>query len=97
MLHMDGRNSEMRIFALCVGEFMKNSRESLRKANTMTNPCDNCSKPCIYPDCFALKVWSTIEKRRKEQKEAEKRAKRMADDYRYSVIARNVKRRNLGR
>lgn len=63
----------------------------------MTNPCDSCSKSCTYPECFALKMWSTIEKRRKEQKEAEKRAKRMADDYRYSVIMRNAKRRNLGR
>ena len=63
----------------------------------MTNPCDDCSKPCIYPECFAFKVWGAIEKRRKEQKEAEKRAKRMADGYRYDVMARNVKRRNLGR
>lgn len=94
---MDGKNSALRIFARSVGKFTKNLREKSQKAETMTNPCDSCSKSCTYPECFALKVWGAIEKRRKEQKEAEKRAKRMADDYRYSVIARNVKRRNLGR
>ena len=94
---MDGKNSALRIFARSVGKFTKNLREKSQKVETMTNPCDSCSKSCTYPECFALKVWGAIEKRRREQKEAEKRAKRMADDYRYSVIARNAKRRNLGR
>ena len=94
---MDGKNSALRIFALSVGKFTKNSKEKSQKVETMTNPCDDFSKSCTYPECFAFKVWGAIEKRRKEQKEAEKRAKRIADDYRYSVMARNVKRRNLGR
>lgn len=94
---MDGKNSALRIFARSVGKFTKNLREKSQKVETMTNPCDSCSKSCTYPECFALKVWGAIEKRRREQKEAEKRAKRMADDYRYSVIMRNTKRRNLGR
>ena len=58
----------------------------------MTDPCRECEKVCIAPDCFALKVYRACERSRRERQAKERYANYIANSYHYSVVDKAMKR-----
>ena len=58
----------------------------------MRNPCEDCGKVCIAPDCFALKVYSACERNKKKRHAKERYANYIANSYHYAVVDKAMRR-----